>query len=79
MSDILSLSDDELGPNCEPDDGDAPHYGYCDCCGKYMIDDCERGCGTCYECQAWIAKTTEQETTPCDPQAPPAPDAPSPS
>lgn len=55
---VQQLTDDELGPDCEPDECE-PRYGHCDCCGVYMIDDCERGCGTCYECRAMLAAAPE--------------------
>jgi hypothetical protein len=43
----------------DTEDDDMHRYGHCDWCGKYMIDDTERGCGRCYNCQAeWAGLQT---------------------
>lgn len=47
--DLEMINDDYLDDSLE-----FGGIAYCDECGSYMIDDTERGVGTCYDCQLEI-------------------------
>lgn len=56
----LGVAPEPQGDDCGDSDEEEKPYNACDCCGTSMIDDTEIGCGTCYPCQAEIARLSEE-------------------